>query len=69
MAYSLFETAELGPLISKNRDRAFRHQRAPLRSQWTDHSRLGGLPGGAGRGGVGIIITGHLSVDRDPAGR
>ncbi len=43
MAYSLFETAELGPLISKKQDRAFRHQRAPLRSQWTDHSRLGGL--------------------------
>lgn len=38
MAYSLFETAELGPPHIQKQDRAFRHQRAPLRSQWTDHS-------------------------------
>lgn len=65
MAYSLFETAELGPLISKNRtvrSATNEHLSAPsgqITPAWVDSLEA------LARGGVGIIITGHLSVDRD----
>ena len=65
MAYSLFETAELGPLISKNRtvrSATNEHLSDPsgqITPAWVDSLEA------LARGGVGIIITGHLSVDRD----